>query len=96
MAVSDRDGDDSREAVEIPLALLVPQVLHVPFDYEQRIFVVRDQTRRQILLAQRDDFLFRRARILLGRMLADRQLRACAAGGWNVVFHGTLLPKLVR
>ena len=43
MAVSDRNGDDAGEAIEILLAFFVPQVLHVPFDQQQRIAVIRDQ-----------------------------------------------------
>ena len=93
MAMADRDGDDAGEAVEIALALLVPQVLHVPFDDQQRIPVIGDQPRRQILLAQRDDLLLRRPGILFGLMVADRQLRASAASRWNVAFHGSCSPS---
>ena len=41
---------DARETVEVSLARLVPEVLHLPFDHEQRIAIVRQQPRREVLL----------------------------------------------
>ncbi len=80
MAVADRDRDDAGEAIEILLARFVPHILHVPFDDQQRIAVVRDQARRQILLPQGEDFFF--AGAVVGRWLvfADRQLGKSLSG----------------
>ena len=51
VAVTDADRDDSGEAIQVLLASLVPHVLHVAFDDHQRIAVIRDNARRQILMA---------------------------------------------
>ena len=57
MAMADRDADDAGEAVEVLLAALVPQVLHVAFDHEQRILVVGNEAGRQILTTQGEHFV---------------------------------------
>lgn len=74
MAVPDRHGDDAGEAIEIALARFVPKILHLAFDQEQRVAVIRDQPRRQVLLTQRDDFLLAWPRVGFRRMLANGQL----------------------
>ena len=81
MAVPDRNRDDAGEAIEILLALFVPQILHVPFDHQQRIAVVRDQARRQILLPQGEDFLFAGAVVGRWLVIADRQLGKSLSAG---------------
>jgi hypothetical protein len=68
MAVSDRNCHDPRKRVEILPTALVPDVLHVPFNDHQRITIIRDQTRREILAPEREDFVATRAFV----------------GGWDV------------
>ena len=80
MAMADGDRDDAGEGVEILLARLVPHVLHVAFDDQQRIAVVRDQAGRQILLPQGEDFLFAGAVVGRWLVIADRQLGTSLSG----------------
>src|SRR5262249_9205161 len=60
MTVPDRDRDDAGKAVEVLLPGLVPEVLHVAFDDQQRLAIVGDQPWRQVLPAQREHLLTRR------------------------------------
>ena len=53
MAMPHRHCDDSRKAVEILLAGLVPEVLHVAFDHEQRLTVVSDEAGCEVLATKR-------------------------------------------
>ena len=85
MAVADGDGDDAGEGVEILLARLVPQVLHVPFDDQQRIAVVRDQAGRQILLPQGEHFLAAGPVVGGWLVIADRQRGMSLSGHVNVL-----------
>ena len=71
MTMSDGNGDDPRETIEIPLAGFVPEVLHVSLDDDQRFLVIADQSRREILLPQRHHLRLGRPVIRLGRVLAD-------------------------
>src|SRR5262249_10811767 len=63
MAMADRNGDDTGEAVEILFAGFIPQVLQMPFNDEQRLLVIGDQARREVLPAQGKHFVTRRARV---------------------------------
>ena len=57
MAVSHTDGHDPAKEVKIPLALVVPQVLHrSPGDVEW-FAIVRDQSRVQLVLPGFDDLV---------------------------------------
>ena len=78
MAVADRDRDDPGEGVEVLLAGLVPEVLHVAFDDQQGLAIVRDQAGREVLAAHRQHLVARRAVVGSGRV---RRGRAADAGG---------------
>ncbi len=49
MAVSDGDGDDAAEEVEVAAALVVVEPLHVALVDQQRLPVVREHGRIQIV-----------------------------------------------
>ena len=66
MTVADRDGDDPGKGVEVLLAGLVPDVLHVAFGDQQGLAIIRDQPRREILPAHGQHFVARRA-VIRGR-----------------------------
>ena len=76
MAVADRDRDDPGEGIQILLAGLVPEVLHLAFDNHQWLGIIRNQARRKILLAKCDDFSFRGAGVRLRLLRSHRQRRA--------------------
>ena len=78
MTMADGDGDDAGEAVEVLLAGFVPEVLHLAFDDQQRVLVVGEQARREILLAQGEDFGLGRAGV------GFRFVRAPSAGACGV------------
>ena len=68
MAMANADRDDAGKRIQIPLALLVPHVLHLAFDDHQRIAVVRDDARRQVLVPQGEHFVSRRP-VVRGRLV---------------------------
>ena len=80
MAVPDRDGDDPGEGVEVLLAGLVPDVLHVALDDHQGLAIIRDQPGREVLPAHRQHFVARRAVIRGGRVRGDAAAIAGASG----------------
>src|SRR5262249_55933557 len=57
MTMSDRNGDNPGECVEVLLAGLVPEVLHVAFDDQERLLIIREQARAQVLTAQRENLV---------------------------------------
>ena len=61
MTVSDADGDDSGEEVEISSSFVVPQPLHVSFMKQQRLLVVSQQGLYQVLAPYRAHVLVRRS-----------------------------------
>ena len=73
MTVADRDGDDPGEGVEVLLAGLVPDVLHVAFDDQERLAIIRDQARREVLSPHRQHFVARGTVIGGRRVWGDRQ-----------------------
>src|SRR4029077_2775535 len=54
---------DSTERVEIPPAVLVPNVLHFPFHKHERLFVVEENSRIQEFLAHTRHFIRRWAAV---------------------------------
>ena len=57
MTMADADRDDSAERVEITLAGLVPDVLHLPLHEHDRLLVVEKNSRIQEFLAQTQHFV---------------------------------------
>jgi hypothetical protein len=55
--MSDADRDDARVGVEIAIARLVEDILHVPFDEHQGFAIIGDEAGRQILMAKREYLL---------------------------------------
>src|SRR5262249_47358093 len=68
MAMADANGDDSTEAVEVALARVVPDVLHLSLDEHERLLVVEEDSGIQKLLSKREHFIRRRAGIAGGLM----------------------------
>ena len=100
MTVADRDGDDPGEGVEVLLAGLVPDVLHVAFDDQQGLAIIRDQSRREILPAHGQHFVARRAVIRGRRVRGDRAAMPAAVGGLGLVMQsvpfGSAAIDLIR
>ena len=61
MAMPDADRDDSSQTVQVAPAAFIPDVLHLAFDDHQRIAVIGNDARRQVLMPQREDFVSRRS-----------------------------------
>ena len=57
MAVTDANGDDTAEAVEVALALFVPDVLSVAFHDHERLFIIEEDAGVHELLAQHENLL---------------------------------------
>ena len=56
MTMTDADGDDAAEPVEITPARFVPDILHLSFHEHERLFVIEKNSRVQELFAQREHF----------------------------------------
>src|SRR6202043_1981129 len=74
VAVAHAYRHDSAERVEIPPAVLVPNVLHFPFHKHERLFVVEENSRIQEFLAQTRHFIRRWAAVFF-RMMVERWKR---------------------
>src|SRR6185436_3425223 len=72
MAVTARDSDDSGEHVEIALASLVEQPLHVPLNNEQRLTIEGEDRRIHVLASHRYDFFPRWSGVGPGHMRRGR------------------------
>jgi hypothetical protein len=57
MAMADADRYDPSECIQIASAFLIPDVLHLAFDYHQRIAVIRDDARREVLVPEGEHFI---------------------------------------
>src|SRR5262249_5742846 len=80
MTMTDADRDDASEGIQISAAHFVPYVLHLAFDDHQRFAVVRDDAGREILMAQRQDFVARRSFVRRGLVIDNRQRRVKFGG----------------
>ena len=75
MAVTDADGDDAAETVEVALALFVPHVLTVAFHDHERLLVIEEDARVHELLAQGQHFVGGRPGVGKRLMLAGGEVR---------------------
>src|SRR5436305_12118157 len=73
MTMSDADGHDAAESVEVALAHLVPDVLHAAFNQHDRFFVVEENAWVHELLALGENFLSGGTGIFLRLMTGWRQ-----------------------
>ncbi len=71
--MSDADRDDAAERVEVTLARLVPDILHLPFHHHERLFVVEKNAGVEELLARREHFLGRRSAVASRLVIERRQ-----------------------
>src|SRR5262249_5569923 len=90
LAMTDRDRDNACEAVEVLLPAFVPEVLHVAFDDQQRLAIVGDESRRQILPAQRKDLVARGAVVRSRHVGRDRKRYRLRGRSRYVARHGGL------
>src|SRR5262249_41352341 len=74
MAMADGNRDDAGKGIKVALSFFVPEILHVPFDDHQRLFVVGQQAGSQILLTQSQHFFAAGAIVGSGLVIADREL----------------------
>ena len=73
MAMADGNGDDAADGVEVPLTLLVIEVLHVTLDDHDGLFVILHDGRREEFASEGQRFLGGRTRVRAGGVIAGRQ-----------------------
>ena len=80
--MADADRDDAGKRIQIPPPHLVPHVLHLAFHDHQRIAVVRDDPRRQILVPQGKNFVAGRTVVRRRLVIANgkRMTQLCGHG----------------
>ena len=94
MAMADRNANDAGETVQVLLAGLIPEILHMAFNDEQRLLVVGDQAGCQILAAQGKDFRTRGTRVRSGVVRQKAARKLCGSMFWPAVLPPQLQGPL--
>jgi len=83
MSMPTRDGGDARDKINVSLASVVVQILHMTFNYEQRFLIVVEIKIRHPSFPVLDDLFIGRT-VVRSRLMVDIwevELACCKSGG---------------
>jgi hypothetical protein len=92
MAVTNGDGDNTAEGVEVAVAFFVVKVLHRTFDQHEGFFIVVKKGWGEVFLAKFEHFFGGRSVVGLGLVRVGRQGRSLCGHGSSLKF-GELISK---